>query len=100
MSAQVAMRGRLRLIGPLYVRVVAALSPPERWSKAKRSAAIAGEILPMWRPDADNYVKAALDALNGIVFNDDAQVCSLSAQKIYSDKPRLRIEVAPIGVPL
>jgi len=36
------------------------------------------------KPDIDNLIKAVLDAMNGVVFLDDSQVCSLTAQKRYS----------------
>lgn len=37
------------------------------------------------RPDLTNYIKAAEDALKGLVFKDDAQVTEIIAQKLYSD---------------
>lgn len=38
------------------------------------------------KPDADNLVKAVLDACTGIgIWRDDTQVVSLTAQKRYSD---------------
>lgn len=36
------------------------------------------------RPDVDNYVKALLDSMNGIVWRDDTQVVSLMASKEWS----------------
>lgn len=33
------------------------------------------------KPDLDNLAKSVLDALNGIVWRDDAQVASLSMSK-------------------
>ena len=37
------------------------------------------------RPDIDNVVKIALDALNGVMFEDDAQVYQVTAHKKYGD---------------
>ena len=34
--------------------------------------------------DIDNYIKAILDALNGVLFIDDKQVVEIFARKIYS----------------
>ncbi len=44
--------------------------------------------------DADNHLKAIFDALNGIVFFDDAQICRCTVEK-FTDKenPRAVIEV-------
>ncbi len=39
---------------------------------------------PAVRGDLDNYVKAVLDALNGVLFVDDALICKLEASKLYS----------------
>jgi Holliday junction resolvase RusA-like endonuclease len=40
-----------------------------------------------WRdqkPDADNLTKTVMDAMNGVAWRDDAQVCSLSATKVIA----------------
>lgn len=36
------------------------------------------------KPDADNVVKAVLDALNGLAYDDDKNVVELYAQKRYA----------------
>jgi Holliday junction resolvase RusA-like endonuclease len=36
------------------------------------------------KPDIDNLTKAILDALNGIAWNDDAQVAQITAKKVWS----------------
>jgi len=41
------------------------------------------------RPDLDNYIKACLDALNGVCFIDDGQVWSLYCTKTYSHEDRI-----------
>lgn len=47
---------------------------------------------PSRRPDIENYAKLLLDAGNGILWVDDAQVVELHARKTYGE-PRLRLEV-------
>jgi Holliday junction resolvase RusA-like endonuclease len=37
------------------------------------------------RPDLDKHIRAVLDALSGIAYNDDAQVVCINAMKVYSD---------------
>lgn len=44
---------------------------------------------------ADNLAKAALDACNGIIWRDDALICSLLVKKRYAAYPCLEIKVAP-----
>ena len=41
--------------------------------------------------DIDNLMKGVMDALNGIVFVDDAQVIKLTARKIQSEKVGMEI---------
>jgi len=43
-----------------------------------------GRIWPCVRPDLDNYTKAFLDAVQGIVFKDDGQICGGEVWKKYS----------------
>jgi Holliday junction resolvase RusA-like endonuclease len=50
------------------------------------------------RPDLDNLIKAVKDALKGVVWRDDQQVCRLVAEKRYNPGPgygdeRARVEV-------
>jgi len=37
------------------------------------------------RPDLDKLVRAANDAVKGIIYTDDARVCRLTAEKRYGD---------------
>lgn len=52
---------------------------------------------PKWqtkKPDLDKLLRTLLDALTGIVFNDDAQVSSVTATKEYNDEiPGVRVAV-------
>ncbi len=41
---------------------------------------------PHKRPDLDKLVRTVLDALTGILFADDGQVVSLTAEKHYADR--------------
>jgi Holliday junction resolvase RusA-like endonuclease len=97
MTAKVAMRGKPPILGPLAVTVTAFFAVPASWSNKKRDAALAGIVRPTGRPDYDNVIKS-LDALNTIVFADDAQIVQAKVAKVYDEQPRLRIEVAPLEV--
>ena len=44
------------------------------------------------KPDIDNLAKFVMDAMQGILWDDDCYVCALEARKVYSDKPRTEIE--------
>jgi Holliday junction resolvase RusA-like endonuclease len=52
------------------------------------------------KPDRDNLEKAICDALNGILWTDDAQICDGPIKKIYApigEEPRIEIEMEEIG---
>ena len=53
---------------------------------------------PSKKPDIDNYVKFALDCLNGHAWVDDAQIVDLKAVKLYAREPRTIIHVQEVRV--
>ena len=55
-----------------------------------------GSLLPVKRPDLDNYVKAILDGANEILWHDDSQIVDLLLYKRYDKKPRVEIKVNEI----
>lgn len=95
--AREAMAGREPLAGPLACRVVATFVPPASWPAWKREAALCGQVHHTGKPDGDNVLKAAKDALNGVVWVDDAQVVEVAVTKGYSDAPGVRIQVFPMA---
>lgn len=82
--AQVAMVGKTVIEGAVKVTITAYFSHKTKtgWHTS--------------RPDLDNIVKAVLDALNGIVFDDDAAVCELVAFKKYDNDERVEVQVSNV----
>lgn len=87
-----AMQGMAPLEGALRVSVNAWMRVPASWSKRKQADALAFRLWPTAKPDADNLVKT-LDALNGIVWRDDAQIVEMTVRKVYAGTPALVINV-------
>lgn len=56
----------------------------------------ARQVLPVVKPDLDNYIKSFLDALHGIYWIDDNQICHIEARKFYSQTPRIEIKINQI----
>jgi Holliday junction resolvase RusA-like endonuclease len=94
LAAQAEMAGRPLMTGALEVLIVAAFPIPKSFSKAKRTHALVGALRPTKKPDADNLLKS-IDALNGVVWEDDAQVTDATVKKIYAERPELTIKVRP-----
>ncbi|WP_022722889.1 RusA family crossover junction endodeoxyribonuclease [Rhodopseudomonas sp. B29] len=78
-----AMSGRLPIEAPVEIDLSIIFAVPASWSQKKRAQAIAGEIKPAKKPDADNVIKAFTDAMNGVVFKDDAQIVAGRFAKAY-----------------
>ena len=65
----------LPMIGPVNVSIHFYIKRPKT---VKRE-------YPCVKPDLDNLAKSVLDAVNGFVFKDDAQICDLKLRKEYVD---------------
>lgn len=91
LAGQGAMAGRPLLIGPLAITVDAYMPIPASKPKKWQAAALSGEIKPTSKPDIDNICKAACDALNLVVWADDATIVRATLSKQYSDRPRLEL---------
>lgn len=76
---------------PLDVRITAYYGIPKSASKKKAQLMRDRKIRPIKKPDADNVIKAILDALNKIAYHDDTQVADLQLRRFYSDNPRVVI---------
>lgn len=72
------------LEGPLMISVVAQFAIPKT-AKGRRHHT--------QKPDASNILKAAEDALSGIVFRDDAQITSARVRKEWATEHALHITV-------
>ena len=84
------------IVGAVKLGLTFTLSIPKSWSRKKREAA----IINPWhtgKPDLDNLVKLLLDAANGVLWDDDAQVAVLSAQKLYGTEARTDVHVESIA---
>jgi Holliday junction resolvase RusA-like endonuclease len=64
---------------------------PKSWSKKK---ALEMRGLPITgRPDIDNLAKAILDALNGVTYEDDAQVSDLHVTRRWGETDSVRVRI-------
>ena len=75
------------LDGALSVKVGISVGIPASWSKKKQAAALSGEVCPTGKPDVDNCIKLLADALNGVLWRDDAQIVELTVRKSYASAP-------------
>ncbi len=79
---------------PVAVRLTIYRSIPSGMPQWKKRAARYGYFPPLTRnSDIDNIAKVVLDAMAGIVYEDDAQVFKLDCESRYGEQPRVEVEV-------
>lgn len=82
---------------PLSLKVTAYFEPTKSESKKRRLQMLQGQIAPLKKPDTDNIVKAVMDALNGLAYEDDKQVVHLEVFKRYGEQARIEVEIKAIA---
>lgn len=81
-----------KITGPVELRLTFNVSRPKSVSAKKRP-------LPCVKPDLDNLIKSVLDGARDTIFEGDAAVCKLTAEKVYCEEgawPSIEIEVLPM----
>jgi len=85
------VNGRSQYSGPIAVWIHAWFSRPKRMVYKRKQM---HEHWHVTKPDADNIAKAVLDALNGVAWKDDAQVCAVHVVKrVRSDASPGRVDI-------
>lgn len=95
--ARSAMEGRNRLLsGAVRLEALFVYAIPVSWPKYKQQMALEGRVWKTSRPDGDNMIKLIMDALNGIVWTDDAQVVRWSGAKRYGGPERTVVRISEL----
>jgi Holliday junction resolvase RusA-like endonuclease len=92
-SQSLPYRPKEIITGAIGLSIVVYKVIPKSFSKKKAVSAEAGEIMPITRPDFDNYAKLVCDSLNGVFWKDDGQITDCAIHKRYSKTPRIEIVV-------
>ena len=90
--ASQAMHGHAALRGPVALSVAIYRTRPASWTKKRKAQAL-------WitgKPDASNTLKLLEDAMNKIVWDDDAQVAQLQLIRQYKDIDEVVVSVVPL----
>lgn len=95
--AQQEMAGRVLFDEAICLDLTVEFAIPKSFSKAKAASALRRELRPTKKPDLSNLVKQVEDALNGVVFRDDALIVEYGTlQKVYSHQPKIVVTVRPL----
>lgn len=93
-AAYCAAHGRVMLAGPVSLSVTAVFAVPRACSRKKQADCLAGVLLPVTKPDADNILKAVADALSGAAYADDRCVVDMRCTKRYGEEARLVVRLS------
>lgn len=89
---------------PVELTLFFFLPIPKGTGKRLREQMVNRVILPSKRPDIDNLAYLVTNALKGIVYDDDSQVCAQHVYKVYGEVPKTVIrvqtllEAQPLGI--
>ena len=78
--ADVARNAQLRGYKPVEGGIHVSLTFVFRSPKSVKRPA------PWVKPDLDKLIRAVLDGLTGVAYEDDSQVITITARKVYGDK--------------
>jgi len=89
-----------------WTKQVAVAARAHKVTKAPKGASVALNVrfirrrpsgkrlrYPTTRPDLDKLMRALLDALTGVAYDDDAQVCLVMADKAWGDEDGTAISI-------
>ena len=84
------------LTGALSVSMLFYRPVQKSLSNIERQRRLSNEHKAVVKPDVDNYIKSTLDALNGVLWDDDSQIVKLTAEKRYAEKGKIIITVTQL----
>ena len=84
--------GVKKMAGAIKMQIFFQFKFPKSWTKRKKASVYRHTS----RPDTDNLVKGIKDALNGIAYKDDSQVCDLDAVKVWGEYDRIIVEILEV----
>jgi len=96
MMALAAMGGSKPLEGALEAFIYVTFAVPESYSKKRLEACLSGTEKHIKKPDLDNVIKSVIDGMDKIVFDNDSQITSIYATKVYGEIAKVEVMVKQV----
>lgn len=84
------------LQGPIEMHLTFYLPIPKQIRATERLAMINNVAKHYKRPDIDNLAYVVTNALKGVVYRDDSQICVMRLEKRYGEDPKTVIKVMEV----
>ena len=94
--AKVAMGASEAFKGALEAFIYVTFPIPPSYSKKRTEACLNDSEKHTKRPDLDNVVKAVIDGMDKIVFDNDSQITSIHATKVYGQVAKVEVMVKQV----
>lgn len=98
MMAKVAMGASGAFKGALEAFIYVTFPIPPSYSKKRAEACLNDSEKHTKRPDLDNVVKAVIDGMDKIVFDNDSQITSIHATKVYGQVAKVEVMVKQVWI--
>lgn len=76
---------------PIEIVLNVYMEIPKSVSKKKRDHMLLHEYPTQHKGDADNFLKSIADALNGVAYTDDCQICVAVVNKMWSETSKAEV---------
>lgn len=91
--ASLEMQGKDKFDSAISVTISFFRKVQKSISKKEHVRRTQGHVRPIVKADLSNYLKSFEDALNGVLWKDDAMIVHEEIDKYYSDNPRIEVEI-------
>jgi Holliday junction resolvase RusA-like endonuclease len=96
MMAKAAMGASKALEGALEAFIYVTFPVPASYSKKRTEACLNETEKHTKKPDLDNVVKSVIDGMDKIVFDNDSQIMSIHATKVYGEIAKVEVLVRQV----
>jgi len=86
------------LNGPLFVDYTFCFPVPKSKSIKKRNMMLNNVIKHIIRPDGSNCQYLLENAMKGILYRDDCQICDYRVRKIWAERPQVIVKILDLNV--
>ncbi len=91
MMAKAAMGASEPLEGSLEAFIYVTFPVPASYSKKRTEACLNDSDKHTKKPDLDNVIKSVIDGMDKIVFENDSQITSIHATKVYGEVAKVEV---------